>query len=145
MLSDATEEIHDFEYSGLCLLATEEPLNVEVALKNPFWRDAMISELQAIETNNTWIWSILPTGHKTIGLKWVFKVKKDAAGNVVKHKARLVAKGYAQREGVDFDEVFAPIDRLEIVRVLIALAAHENWELHHEREMCPWAISIMFW
>ena len=70
-------------------------------------------------------------GHKAIGLKWVFKVTKDAAGNVVKHKARLVAKGYAQREGVDFDEVFAPVARLETVRVLIALAAHENWELHH--------------
>lgn len=70
-------------------------------------------------------------GHKAIGLKWVFKVTKDAAGNVVKHKARLVAKGYAQREGVDFDEVFAPVARLETVRVLIALAAHENWEIHH--------------
>jgi hypothetical protein len=64
-------------------------------------------------------------------LKWVFKVKRDPAGNIVKHKARLVAKGYAQREGVDFDEVFAPVARMETVRVLLALAAHSGWEVHH--------------
>jgi len=90
----------------------------------------MNSELQAIEDNNTWFWSDLPNGHLAIGLKWVFKVKRDATGNVVKHKARLVAKGYAQKEGVDFDEVFAPVARLETVRVLLALAAHGNWEVH---------------
>jgi hypothetical protein len=64
-------------------------------------------------------------------LKWVFKVKRDAARNIVKHKARLVAKGYAQKEGVDFDEVFAPVARFETIRVLIALAAQGNWEIHH--------------
>jgi hypothetical protein len=95
------------------------------------WRDAMNNELQSIENNNTWIWSELPVGHKPIGLKWVYKVKKDAAGNIVKHKARLVAKGYAQKEGIDFDEVFAPVARLETIRVLIALSAQGNWEIHH--------------
>lgn len=83
----------------------------------------MNNELQSIENNNTWIWSELPVGHKPIGLKWVYKVKKDAAGNIVKHKARLVAKGYAQKEGIDFDEVFAPVARLETIRVLISLSA----------------------
>lgn len=130
-LMESTEEVLDFEYSGVCMLAAEEPVNVESALSNQEWKEAMDSELQAIERNNTWEWSDLPKGHKAIGLKWVFKVKKDAEGNVVKHKARLVAKGYAQREGVDFDEVFAPVARLETVRVLIALATHGNWELHH--------------
>jgi len=61
----------------------------------------------------------------------VFKVKKDPAGNVVKHKARLVAKGYAQKQGVDFDEVFAPMARLETVRLLLAMAANGGWEVHH--------------
>jgi len=61
----------------------------------------------------------------------VFKVERDPAGNIVKHKARLVAKGYAQKQGVDFDEVFAPIARLETVRLLLAMAANGGWEVHH--------------
>jgi hypothetical protein len=61
----------------------------------------------------------------------VFKVKRDEQGTIVRHKARLVVKGYAQREGVDFDEVFAPVARMEAIRLLIALAAHQRWEVHH--------------
>lgn len=70
-------------------------------------------------------------GQKAIGLKWVFKLKKDLEGNVVKHKARLVAKGYAQVQGVDFEEVSAPVARIETVRVLLALAAQGGWQVHH--------------
>jgi hypothetical protein len=61
----------------------------------------------------------------------VFKVKRDEAGKVVRHKARLVKKGYVQRAGIDFNEVFAPIARMESVRMLVALAAHECWQVHH--------------
>jgi len=71
----------------------------------------------------------LPKDHKAIGLKWVFKVKRDPAGNIVKHKARLVAKGYVQRQGVDYEEVFPPMARMETVRVLLALAAQGDWEV----------------
>ena len=74
---------------------------------------------------------MLPPKHKAIGLKWVFKIKKDPDGNIVKYKARLVAKGYAQRFGVDFEEVFALVARIETVRVLLALAAQGGWEVHH--------------
>jgi len=91
----------------------------------------MQAEMQAIENNKTWDVADLPAKQKAIGLKWVFKVKKDPTGNIVKHKARLVAKGYAQRQGVDFDEVFAPVARIETVRVLLALAAQGGWEVHH--------------
>jgi hypothetical protein len=87
--------------------------------------------MQAIEQNRTWDVSNLPAKQKAIGLKWVFKVKKDPEGKIVKHKERLVAKGYAQVQGVDFDEVFAPIARIETVRVLLALAAQGGWEVHH--------------
>jgi hypothetical protein len=72
----------------------------------------------------------LPKDHKAIGLKWVFKVKRDPAGNIVKHKARLVAKGYVQQQGVDYEEVFAPVARMETVRVLLALAAQGKWEVY---------------
>ena len=87
--------------------------------------------MKAIEDNKTWVVSDLPANQKAIGLKWVFKVKKDPTGNITKHKARLVAKGYAQRHGVDFDEVFAPVARIETVRVLLALATQSGWEVHH--------------
>jgi len=73
----------------------------------------------------------LPLHARPIGLKWVYKTKKDAAGVITKHKARLVAKGYVQRQGVDFDEVFAPVARLESVRLLLAHAASEGWAVHH--------------
>jgi hypothetical protein len=125
-LLDNTEEVHDFEYSGMCLLAADEPSSVDEALEEKCWREAMQAELQSIHENKTWVLFDLPKGHKAIGLKWVFKVKREPLGNIVKHKARLVAKGYAQTQGVDFDEVFAPVARLESVRLLLALAAHEN-------------------
>ena len=88
----------EVEYSGLCLLAAEEPGNVDDSLAEGCWRKAMEEEMCAIRDNDTWELTELPTGHRAIGLKWVFKIKKDPQGNVIKHKARLVAKGYAQRE-----------------------------------------------
>jgi hypothetical protein len=64
-------------------------------------------------------------------VKWVFKVKRDEHGTVSKHKACLVVKGYAQRHGIDYDEVFTPVARLDSLCLLIALAAQEGWEVHH--------------
>ena len=114
-----------------CLLSIEEPVKFEDANTEECWRRAMDEELGAIQDNKTWKLVNLPNGHKAIGLKWVYKIKKDAEGNLVKHKARLVAKGYVQEQGVDFEEVFAPVARMESVRLLIALAAKESWRLHH--------------
>nr|GEW14323.1 ribonuclease H-like domain, reverse transcriptase, RNA-dependent DNA polymerase [Tanacetum cinerariifolium] len=88
-------------------------------------------ELDSINRNNTWELTTLPKGHKAIGLKWVFKTKKDANGNIIKHKARLVAKGYIQKHGIDFEEVFAPVARMETIRLLLAIAANNKWEVHH--------------
>ena len=65
-------------------------------------------------------------GHRAIGLKWVFKLKRNEEGEVVKHKARLVAKSYVQKQGVDFEEVFALVARLEFVRLLLAITAHHS-------------------
>jgi hypothetical protein len=87
--------------------------------------------LSSIKENKTWSLVDLPRGHKAIGLKWVFKLKHDEQGRVVKHKARLVAKGYVQRQGVDFEEVFAPVARMESVWVMLAVAAHHGWTVHH--------------
>lgn len=101
------------------------------AAKGVEWRKAMQTEMEAVERNGTWELTELPKGRKAIDLKWIYKIKRDAAGNVTKHKARIVAKGYVQKKGVDFDEVFAPVTRIETIRLLLALAAKGNWEVHH--------------
>lgn len=109
----------------------DEPASFEDAEQEACWRQAMREEMKAIVENNTWELAALPAGHRAIGLKWVFKIKRDENGKVVRHKARLVAKGFVQRAGIDYDEVFAPVARLESVRVMLALAAHGKWEVHH--------------
>jgi hypothetical protein len=91
----------------------------------------MLEEMRSIEANKTWDLVDPPAGCRPIGLKWVYKVKKDEHGAVVKHKARLVARGFVQREGIDFEEVFAPVARMESVRLLLALAAAKDWQVHH--------------
>ena len=83
----------------------------------------MEEEINAIEKNDTWELSTLPKGHEAIGVKWVYKEKKNANGDVVRNKARLVAKGYKQKYGVDYEEVFAPVTRMETIHLLISLAA----------------------
>jgi hypothetical protein len=85
----------------------------------------MEDELHEVEKNQTWTLTELPTGWCTIGIKWVFKVKRDAHGTVVCHKVRLIVKGYMQRQGVDYEEVLVAC--MEVVRLLLALAAREGW------------------
>jgi hypothetical protein len=91
----------------------------------------MKAEMDAVEKNHTWELADLPRGHRTITLKWVFKLKRDVVGAIIKHKARLVARGFLQREGIDFDDAFAPVARMESMRLLLALAAQEGWRVHH--------------
>jgi hypothetical protein len=91
----------------------------------------MKEEMDSIEENQTWKLVDLPDGQKPIGVKWIYKLKKNAHGLIVKPKARLVAKGYVQKEGIDFEEVFAPVTRLDSVRLLLALATQEGWKVHH--------------
>nr|GEY51139.1 hypothetical protein [Tanacetum cinerariifolium] len=71
------------------------------------------------------------TGRKPIGLKWVYKLKRDPSGNILKHKERLVAKGYVQKLRVGFDEVFAPVARIDTIQILLALASLHGWKVHH--------------
>jgi transposase InsO family protein len=129
-LFDTTTTV-ETDHGDICLFSGEEPGSFNEAETEQGWRDAMNEEMKSINENRTWELCKLPPGHRAIGLKWVYKLKKDAHGAVVKRKARLVAKGYVQRQGVDFDDVFAPVARMDSVRVLIALAAHEGWQVHH--------------
>nr|GEW82899.1 ribonuclease H-like domain, reverse transcriptase, RNA-dependent DNA polymerase [Tanacetum cinerariifolium] len=120
-----------YENTEELLLAKDEPKNYKEASSDQKWIEAMKAELDSINRNNTWELTTLPTGHKAIRLKWVFKTKKDANGDIIKHKARLVAKGYIQQHVIDFEEVFAPVARMETIRLLLAIAATNKWEVHH--------------
>lgn len=89
----------------------------------------MDNEIASIVKNKTWELTQLPTGAKKIGVKWIYKTKLNELGQVDKYKARLVARGYSQQYGVDYTEVFAPVSRLDTVRMVIALAAQKGWKL----------------
>uniref|UniRef100_A0A803PYJ1 Reverse transcriptase Ty1/copia-type domain-containing protein n=1 Tax=Cannabis sativa TaxID=3483 RepID=A0A803PYJ1_CANSA len=91
----------------------------------------MDEEINSItKKNDTWEPDTLPQGYKPIGVKWMYKEKKNAKGEVERYKARLVVKGYSQREDIDYDEVFALVARLETVRLIISLAAQNRWKIH---------------
>ncbi|MBE2321323.1 hypothetical protein DVA67_035740, partial [Solirubrobacter sp. CPCC 204708] len=90
----------------------------------------MDEEIESIEKNKTWELTTLPKGRKTIGVKWVYKTKRNAQGEVQRYKARLVAKGYKQKEGIDYGEVFAPVARLETIRLMTSIAAQQKWKIY---------------
>ncbi|GAU46965.1 hypothetical protein TSUD_143070 [Trifolium subterraneum] len=104
-----------------------EPLDVKSALKSKVWLEAMIDELKSIGKNRTWDMCKLPSDKRAIDVKWVYKLKQNPEGQVIKHKARLVAKGFLQKQGLDYDEVFSPVARHETIRLVIALACSRRW------------------
>ncbi|CAL9022992.1 unnamed protein product, partial [Prunus brigantina] len=112
-----------------CHMCIIEPENYQEAATDIAWQEAMNAELEMIEKNNTWELVERPANKPVIGVKWVFKTKLNLDGTVQKHKARLVAKGYAQKPGIDYNETFAPVARLDTIRTLIALAAQKGWKL----------------
>jgi hypothetical protein len=114
---------HDLEAQLHLTCDDGEPQSFTEAEGHTTWCAAMQSEMDAVEKNRTWELADLPRGHSAITLKWVFKLKRDEVGAIVKHKARLVTRGFVQREGIDFDDTVAPVARMEFVRLLFALAA----------------------
>ncbi|XP_057246841.1 uncharacterized mitochondrial protein AtMg00820-like [Beta vulgaris subsp. vulgaris] len=104
-------------------LFTSEPQSFEEATREEKWIEAMNEEIKMIEKNNTWELVEKPEEKEVIGLKWVYKVKYNEDGSIQKYKARLVAKGYSQQPGIDFNETYAPVVRMETIRSVLALAA----------------------
>nr|CAD1822966.1 unnamed protein product [Ananas comosus var. bracteatus] len=107
-----------------------DPLKFDGAAKEEKRHKAMCDEIEVIEKNKTWELTKLPEGQKAISVKWVYKTKYKQDGSIDCHKARLVVKGYKQKLDVDFHEVFAPVARLELVWLLIALRAQKQWKIH---------------
>jgi len=99
------------------------PKNVTEALDHPGWRQAMIAEMQALESNHTWELVPLPSGKKVVGCRWVYAIKVGLDGQVDRLKARLVAKGYTQVYGLDYCDTFSLVAKMTTIRLFFAMAA----------------------
>ncbi|GJT09028.1 retrovirus-related pol polyprotein from transposon TNT 1-94, partial [Tanacetum coccineum] len=111
-------------------LTSVEPKNFKQAMTEPSWIDAMREEIHEFERLK--VWELMPCSDNVflIKLKWIYKVKIDESGGVLKNKARLVAQGFRQEEGIDFKESFAPVARIETIRIFVANAAHKNMTIY---------------
>jgi hypothetical protein len=110
--------------------AVTVPRTFDEAMQSGNWRAAIHKELESHISNNTWSLTQLPPGCKAIGTKWVFALKLRADGSIDRYKARLTAQGFAQREGVDYNETFAPVLHYTTLRIILAYVAAEDYELH---------------
>ena len=111
-------------------IAQEEPKNVQEALQDENWIMAMQEELNQFERCDVWELVDPPEDASIVGTKWVFKNKVDEFGTITRNKARLVAQGYNQQEGIDFDQTYAPVARLESIRMLLSFACYKKFKLH---------------
>ncbi|GKF73969.1 putative ribonuclease H-like domain-containing protein [Tanacetum coccineum] len=105
-------------------MSQHEPKKISEALEDESWVDAMQDELLQFKIQKVWVLVDLPYRKKVIGTKWVYQNKKDERGVVVRNKARLVAQGHRQEEGINYDEVFAPVARIEAIRIFLAFALY---------------------
>jgi Reverse transcriptase (RNA-dependent DNA polymerase)/Integrase core domain/gag-polypeptide of LTR copia-type/GAG-pre-integrase domain len=106
-----------------------EPNSYDEAKQQTIWIQAMNEELKALEQNNTWDMVELPKGKKPVGCKWVYKIKYNSDGTVERYKARLVAKGFTQTYGIDYQETFAPVAKMNTFRILMSIATNHGWDL----------------
>ncbi|GJZ70371.1 putative ribonuclease H-like domain-containing protein [Tanacetum coccineum] len=112
------------------VLSKVEPKNFTSAVTEDCWFQAMQEEIHEFDRLDVWELVPPPDSAMIIALKWIYKVKLDEYGDVLKNKARLVAKGFRQEEGLDFEESFAPVARLEAIRIFIANAASKNMTVY---------------
>nr|GEV87986.1 retrovirus-related Pol polyprotein from transposon TNT 1-94 [Tanacetum cinerariifolium] len=107
-----------------------EAKNIKEAMADSAWIESMQEELHQFDRLDVWELVDRPLCINVINLKWLWKNKRDEENTVIRNKSRLVAKGYAQKEGVDFEESFAPVARLEAVRLFIGYAAHKSFTIY---------------
>nr|GEU93623.1 hypothetical protein [Tanacetum cinerariifolium] len=111
------------DFNNLESSITKEPKRVHQALKDPSWIEAMQEALLQFKMQKVWVLVDLPHRKRAIGTKWIYKNKKDNKAIVIRNKARLVAQGHTQEEGIDYKEVFAPVARIEAIRLFLAYAS----------------------
>ena len=107
-----------------------EPTTYEDASRHQVWKDSMVEEYQSIMKN--YVWEIISRyeGKSIVTFRWIYKIKHGADGSIEKYKARFVARGFSQKEGVDYDETFAPVAQYTSIRSIIAIASSIGWKLH---------------
>nr|GEX62214.1 retrovirus-related Pol polyprotein from transposon TNT 1-94 [Tanacetum cinerariifolium] len=115
-------------------VSTADPKNIKEAMADTAWINAMQEELHQFDRLQVWELIDKPFGKNVIKLKWLWKNKKDEEQTVIHNKERLVAKGYAQEEGIDFEELFTPVARLEAIRIFVAYAAHKSFPIYQMDE-----------
>ncbi|GKB98451.1 retrovirus-related pol polyprotein from transposon TNT 1-94, partial [Tanacetum coccineum] len=133
--SQSVRTRHQLETDGeMCMFALTvsqtEPKNIKEAMADSAWIEAMQEELHQFDRLDVWELVDKPLCKNVINLKWLWKNKRDKENTVIRNKARLVAKGYAQKEGIDFEESFAPVARLEAVWLFIAYDAHKSFTVY---------------
>ncbi|KAI3771034.1 hypothetical protein L6452_02186 [Arctium lappa] len=125
------QEMQDQQHTVLsCFLSQLEPKKAHDAIKECSWIEAMQEELLHFKLLDVWDLVDLPKGQRAIGTKWVFRNKRDERGIVIRNKARLVAQGYTQEEGIDYEEVFAPVARIEAIRLFLAYASYMKFKVY---------------
>ncbi|KAL4344230.1 hypothetical protein AHAS_Ahas11G0157600 [Arachis hypogaea] len=105
------------------------PKSVKAALQSPHWKEAMLTEYRALVHHQTWTLVEAPPNEKIISCKWIFAVKRNSKGDIIRHKARLVARGFNQTVGVDFDQVFSPVVKPVTICLILTLALSKGWTL----------------
>nr|GEV45020.1 retrovirus-related Pol polyprotein from transposon TNT 1-94 [Tanacetum cinerariifolium] len=106
-------------------VSTIEPKNIKEAMTDPAWIESMQEELLQFKRLDVWVLVPAPDNITPPTLKWLFKNKQDEEKTVIRNKSRLVVRGYRQEEGTDFEESFAPVARMEVIRIYLAYAAHK--------------------
>ena len=117
-------------YAHSAFLSMVEPKKISEALQDADWIIAMEEELHQFERSKVWHLVPKPSNRTVIGTKWVFRNKLDEHGTIIRNKARLVVQGNNQEEGIHYDEIFAPVARIEAIRLLIAFASHMEFTLY---------------
>jgi histone deacetylase 1/2 len=112
-----------------CLTATGEPINLEEALSNTNWKNALDVEYMALMRNKTWHLVPPEKGQNLIDSKWVWKIKRNADGTIDRYKGRLVAKGYKQRYGIDYEDTFSPVVKSATIRLVLSVAVSRGWTI----------------
>jgi hypothetical protein len=121
---------NNYHFSHVAFVATLEPKDIRHTLLDHNWVNSMHEELEKFERNQVWELFDPPLGCKPIGTKWVWKNKEGEKGELLRNKSRLVAQGFIQKEGIDYEETFAPVARLEATRILLAFPVAKGLKFH---------------